>query len=144
MPKLRLSDEEWRRRLSPRQYEVCRRKGTERAFSGAYHDCHTPGVYHCICCGERLFSSSAKFDSGSGWPSFSESLSREALRIEKDRSLGMLRLEVLCDSCGAHLGHVFDDGPAPRGQRFCINSVSLKLEPGAGEGGAGEEEGEKG
>ena len=130
--KLILSEEEWRRRLTPRQYEVCRGKGTERAFSGAYHACKDPGIYHCVCCDARLFSSRAKFDSGTGWPSFSQPIDRDVLRTEEDRSLGMLRREVLCNSCGAHLGHVFDDGPTPDGLRFCINSISLRLESGTG------------
>lgn len=122
------SEEEWRRELTPEQYAVCRQKGTERAFTGAYWDCHEDGVYRCTCCHAVLFDSGDKFDSGSGWPSFTRPVAEGRVRTETDRSHGMLRTEVLCARCGAHLGHVFPDGPGPGGQRYCINSVSLELE----------------
>jgi peptide-methionine (R)-S-oxide reductase len=130
--KISKSDAEWRAELSPEAYEVCRGKGTERAFTGAYWNTKTPGVYLCACCGQELFSSQAKFDSGTGWPSFSQPVARETVDTEVDRSLFMTRTEVHCSRCGAHLGHVFPDGPAPTGQRYCINSVSLKLREEAG------------
>ncbi|RCX26036.1 peptide-methionine (R)-S-oxide reductase MsrB [Thioalbus denitrificans] len=127
--KIVLTDAEWRERLTHEQYRVCREKGTERAFSGEYFDTKTPGTYHCACCGQPLFSSGDKFDSGTGWPSFTAPVAEQNVRFEEDRSLFMRRVEVLCARCDAHLGHVFDDGPAPTGRRFCMNSVSLKLEP---------------
>ncbi|NNL65813.1 MAG: peptide-methionine (R)-S-oxide reductase MsrB [Myxococcales bacterium] len=127
MSKIQKSDAEWQAALSPEQYQVCRRKGTERAFSGLYWDCKKDGVYACTCCGAELFRSDAKYDSGTGWPSFFEPVSADAVRMERDGSLGMERVEVLCASCDAHLGHVFPDGPAPSGERYCINSVSLDL-----------------
>ena len=123
------SDAEWRAQLSPEQYEVCRRKGTERAFTGRYHATKTDGIYRCACCGSELFDSSAKYESGTGWPSFHSPIEKESVRTESDRSHGMLRTEVLCARCDAHLGHLFPDGPAPSGERYCMNSVSLDLVP---------------
>ncbi len=121
------SEEDWQKELSPEQFAICRKKGTERAFSGQYNDCKDSGDYHCVCCGSGLFSSESKYDSGSGWPSFWAS-KEKAVKTETDKSLGMKRVEVLCKECDAHLGHVFEDGPQPTGLRYCINSVSLKLE----------------
>lgn len=130
-PKVEKTDAEWRAALTPEQYQVLRRKGTERAFSGAYWNAHDEAAYLCAGCGAELFSSDAKFDSGTGWPSFTEPLRPEAVATETDASHGMLRTEVTCRRCGGHLGHVFDDGPAPTGLRYCINSVSLRAKPGA-------------
>jgi peptide-methionine (R)-S-oxide reductase len=127
--KIRKSDEEWRKQLTPEQFHVAREKGTERAFTGAYWDNHKEGVYRCIGCGAQLFSSDTKFDSGTGWPSFTQPMEDSNVEMEEDRTLGMRRIEVHCKQCGTHLGHVFPDGPREQGgQRFCINSCSLNFE----------------
>lgn len=127
------TDEEWRAQLSDLQFHVAREHGTERAFTGVYHDSKTPGTYNCICCNQPLFSSDTKYDSGTGWPSFYAPVADDAVTLKEDRTLFMRRVEVLCSRCDAHLGHVFPDGPKPTGQRFCMNSASLDLAPEDGE-----------
>lgn len=129
MNKVKKTDADWQTELTPDEYHVLREKGTERAFSGEFNDHKDPGTYHCRACGNALFDANTKFDSGTGWPSFFAPLSEESVFNERDVSHGMVRTEVMCNQCGSHLGHLFDDGPQPTGKRYCMNSLSLKHQP---------------
>jgi len=128
MEKIEKSDAQWKQELSDEEFDICRMKATEPPFTGKYTYCKDDGIYRCTCCGNELFSSNTKYDSGSGWPSFWEPIREGSVKYERDSSYGMMRIEVMCAKCDAHLGHVFEDGPKPTGNRFCINSASLKLE----------------
>ena len=127
--KIKKTPEEWQNQLSQEQFQVCRLKGTERPFTGKYNQSKEQGQYLCVCCGQELFSSAAKFDSGTGWPSFFDAVNKECVETEVDSSLGVVRSEILCSRCDSHLGHVFDDGPQPTGLRYCVNSASIVLKP---------------
>ena len=134
MDKIRKTDEEWKAQLTPEQYKVARRAGTERAFTGAYHATKDPGTYTCVCCGQPLFRSDTKFDSGTGWPSFWQPIAPDAVEEHEDRSWFATRTEIVCSRCDAHLGHVFPDGPEPTGLRYCMNSAALHLKKDPGNG----------
>lgn len=127
--KVQKSNAEWLGQLTPEQFQITRQGGTERPFSNAYHNCKDPGTYLCVCCGQALFGADSKYDSGTGWPSFWQPITEDAVTTETDRTLWMVRTEVLCSRCDAHLGHVFEDGPQPSGQRYCMNATALRLEP---------------